>query len=81
VLLSAALIQDGAGDRAGSGLRRARHLVSIRQRHVVELEFARQLARRACVKDHVIVDFDLRAFGGSALTSSQIDVPRAARSS
>jgi len=54
------------------------HAMSFRygQRHVVELEFARRLARRAGVREHIIIDFDLRAFGGSALTSSRIDVPK-----
>jgi 7-cyano-7-deazaguanine synthase len=46
------------------------------QRHVVELEFAQRLAAKAGVKKHVVVDFDLRVFGGSALTSGQIDVPK-----
>ncbi|HMC56941.1 MAG TPA: 7-cyano-7-deazaguanine synthase QueC [Gemmatimonadaceae bacterium] len=39
------------------------------QRHAVEIESARQVARNARVADHVIVDIDLRTFGGSALTS------------
>ena len=38
------------------------------QRHAVEIESARQIARHARVADHVIVDIDLRTFGGSALT-------------
>jgi len=39
------------------------------QRHAVEIESARRVARAARVADHVIVDIDLRTFGGSALTS------------
>ena len=39
------------------------------QRHKVELESARQVAARMGVAQHVVVDFDLRQFGGSALTS------------
>ena len=39
------------------------------QRHAVEIESARRVARSARVRDHVIVDIDLRTFGGSALTS------------
>jgi 7-cyano-7-deazaguanine synthase len=54
------------------------HALSFRygQRHVFELECASRLARRARVGQHVIADIDLRVFGGSALTSSQIDVPK-----
>jgi 7-cyano-7-deazaguanine synthase len=42
------------------------------QRHACEMEAARRVASRYPLRDHVIVDIDLRAFGGSALTS---DVP------
>jgi len=45
------------------------------QRHAVEIESARRIARGARVADHVIVDIDLRTFGGSALTSD-VAVPR-----
>lgn len=45
------------------------------QRHKVELEFAQRVAAVAGVKQHVIVDIDLRQFGGSALTSD-IEVPK-----
>jgi 7-cyano-7-deazaguanine synthase len=53
------------------------HAMSFRygQRHVVELESARRVAARAGVRKHVIVDIDLRQFGGSALTDD-IDVPK-----
>jgi 7-cyano-7-deazaguanine synthase len=44
------------------------------QRHDIEVEAARRLAERAGV-DHVVVDIDLRTFGGSALTA-EIDVPK-----
>jgi 7-cyano-7-deazaguanine synthase len=44
------------------------------QRHEVELEAARRLAREAGV-EHVVCEIDLRAFGGSALTAD-IDVPK-----
>lgn len=39
------------------------------QRHAVEIECAERLARAAGVAAHRVVDIDLRAFGGSALTS------------
>ena len=45
------------------------------QRHVVELEFAKRIASAMGVRKHVIVDIDLRQFGGSALTAD-IDVPK-----
>ena len=48
------------------------------QRHVSELEFAARIARAMRVARHVTVEIDLRAFGGSALTSD-IPVPKHAR--
>lgn len=45
------------------------------QRHTVELQFAEKAAKAFGVKQHVIVDIDLRIFGGSALTAD-IAVPR-----
>lgn len=45
------------------------------QRHLVELEAASRIAKAIGVEEHRIVDIDLRAFGGSALTSD-IDVPK-----
>lgn len=45
------------------------------QRHQVELERAREIVQNWRVAKHVIVDFDLRQFGGSALTSD-ISVPK-----
>ena len=41
------------------------------QRHSTELGAARAVAARLGAVDHVVVEFDLRAFGGSALTSDQ----------
>jgi 7-cyano-7-deazaguanine synthase len=45
------------------------------QRHAVEIEAARRVAEALGVTEHVLVDFDLRRFGGSALTSD-LDVPK-----
>lgn len=42
------------------------------QRHEIEVDAARRIVRASHVDDHVVVDIDLRAYGGSALTS---DVP------
>jgi len=47
------------------------------QRHEIELEAAGAVARHQQVAEHRIVDIDLSAFGGSALTDPGIDVPEA----
>jgi len=39
------------------------------QRHDAEIVAAQAIAKRAGVRRHVIIDIDLRVFGGSALTS------------
>lgn len=53
------------------------HSMSFRygQRHVHELTAARKAAERYGVAEHRVVDVDLRAFGGSALTAD-IPVPK-----
>jgi 7-cyano-7-deazaguanine synthase len=38
------------------------------QRHAIEIDAARKIAQANNVEKHVVVDFDLRQFGGSALT-------------
>ena len=50
------------------------HALTIRygQRHAAEVAAAERVARRLDVKRHLILDLDLRSFGGSALTA---DVP------
>ena len=55
----------------------APHAMTFRygQRHADEVEAARRVAAAAKVTEHVVVEIDLRAFGGSALTSD-IDVPK-----
>jgi len=45
------------------------------QRHTVELEAATRVAAAAGIGDHKVIDIDLRAFGGSALTAD-IEVPK-----
>jgi len=45
------------------------------QRHSLELESASRIAEVMCVEKHLIVAFDLRAIGGSALTD-HIQVPK-----
>ena len=45
------------------------------QRHAVELAAATAVCRQAKVAEHKVIDLDLRAFGGSALTAD-IAVPK-----
>lgn len=53
------------------------HCLSFRygQRHAVELKAAKKIAREMGALSHKIIDIDLGAFGGSALTSD-IPVPK-----
>jgi 7-cyano-7-deazaguanine synthase len=53
------------------------HALSVRygQRHAVELDAARRVAHRLGIRHHVVIDLDLRAFGGSALTAD-LPVPK-----
>ena len=53
------------------------HALSFRygQRHAHEVDAARRIAARWGVARHVVVDIDLRVFGGSALTAD-IAVPK-----
>jgi len=53
------------------------HAMTFRygQRHAIEIEAARRVARELGVRDHIIVEIDLRTFGGSALTSD-VAVPK-----
>jgi 7-cyano-7-deazaguanine synthase len=46
------------------------------QKQLVELEAAAAVAERFGCKQHRVVRIDLGAFGGSALTSNAIDVPK-----
>lgn len=45
------------------------------QRHALEIAAARAVAAAAAVQEHVVLDLDLRTFGGSALTAD-IPVPK-----
>jgi 7-cyano-7-deazaguanine synthase len=53
------------------------HAMTFRygQRHAAELDAARRIAEATEVAGHTVVDIDLRAFGGSALTAD-VDVPK-----
>ena len=48
---------------------------SYGQRHTAELQAAKNIAQHFDVADHIIIDIDLRRFGGSALTDN-IEVPK-----
>ncbi|MBI4421052.1 MAG: 7-cyano-7-deazaguanine synthase, partial [Gemmatimonadetes bacterium] len=54
------------------------HALTFRygQRHAVEVEASRRVAASLRVRRHVVLDIDLRAFGGSALTGD-MPVPKA----
>lgn len=56
---------------------RACHALSFRygQRHSAELAAAERVAQALGAVEHKIVDLDLSAIGGSALTDPRIDVP------
>ena len=53
------------------------HALTFRygQRHRAEVEGARRVAERLGIRRHLVLDIDLRAFGGSALTGD-LDVPK-----
>ena len=42
---------------------------SYGQRHSLELEAAKRVAESAGVEDHIVIEIDLRKWGGSALTA------------
>lgn len=49
---------------------------NYQQRHWQELEAAKAIAHCAGVVDHQLVSFDLRQWGGSALTDDRIELPQ-----
>ena len=53
------------------------HALTFRygQRHEAEIQAARRVAQHHHVTEHIVIDFDLRLFGGSALTSDT-EVPK-----
>jgi 7-cyano-7-deazaguanine synthase len=53
------------------------HALTFRygQRHAVEVDAARRVARHMGVENHIVLDIDLRAFGASSLTDD-IPVPK-----
>jgi len=45
------------------------------QRHTKEIECAKNVAEKAGVKEHILVKTNMNAWGGSALTDNNIEVP------
>lgn len=54
------------------------HAISFNylQRNNIELEKIKSLVKNYSVKQHRIINIDLRSFGGSALTDDKIEVPK-----
>lgn len=50
--------------------------IDYNQRHKVEIESATRIAKVLEAERHIILPLDLSAFGGSALTDQQIEVPK-----
>ena len=46
------------------------------QRHAVELDAARRVAVSVGVARHLVMDLDLSAIGGSALTNAEAEIPK-----
>ncbi len=77
VLLSGGLDSATVLAEAIAGGFRAHALtIAYGQRHEIERRAARRVAAALGAERHVELDVDLRAFGGSALTSSDLDVPK-----
>lgn len=79
--LAVVLLSGGMDSMVCAGLARAAGhrvialTIDYNQRHRLELDAARVIARALDVAEHIILPIDLRAFGGSALTAD-IDVPK-----
>ena len=79
--IAVVLLSGGLDSMVTAGIARERgfavHALTIDygQRHVRELQSARDIAARLEVERHVILPLDLREFGGSALTD-EIAVPK-----
>ena len=62
-------------EAAAAGFEPCALSVRYGQRHAIELEAARKVVAAQGVREHRVVDIDLAALGGSALTAA-IDVPK-----
>lgn len=77
VLLSGGLDSaTAAAWAAREGWRLAALSVNYGQRHAIELDCSRRIAAALGIDDHVVLDIDLAAFGGSSLTDTGCDVPK-----
>jgi len=76
------LLSGGLDSMVVAGLARERGYtlfaltIDYNQRHRREIEAASRIARELGVKRHVVLPLDLSRFGGSALTSDRIAVPK-----
>lgn len=50
--------------------------IDYRQRHRCELDSARAVAASLGIADHVVLEVDLAAFGGSALVDTSVAIPK-----
>jgi 7-cyano-7-deazaguanine synthase len=76
VLLSGGLDSATAAAWAASqGWQLSALSVNYGQRHAVEIECSRRIAADLGIDDHVILEIDLAAFGGSSLTDLSQEVP------
>jgi 7-cyano-7-deazaguanine synthase len=75
------LLSGGLDSMVAAGIARERGFalyaltIDYKQRHRIEIEAARQIARSLGAARHIVLPLDLAAFGGSALTAD-IDVPK-----
>jgi len=76
------LLSGGLDSMVAAGIAReqgfAIHALTINynQRHLVELASARRIAAALGAERHVVLPLDLSQFGGSALTATEIAVPK-----
>jgi 7-cyano-7-deazaguanine synthase len=77
VLLSGGLDSMVAGGMArAEGFRLLALTIDYNQRHRIELDAARRIAAALGVERHIVLPLDLTGFGGSALTATDIAVPK-----
>jgi 7-cyano-7-deazaguanine synthase len=77
VLLSGGLDSaTAAAWAADAGYRLSALSIDYGQRHRVELDAARNVARAVGITDHVVLAIDLAAFGASALVDRNAEVPK-----
>ena len=50
--------------------------INYGQKHIFEIESAKSVADYFNMKKHIVIDIDLASFGGSSLTSKNLEVPK-----